>query len=78
MRGAGYLFGADVSERFCRQNGLSMIVRSHEVRQQGFSQDHPHCATVFSSSYYCGGSNQAAVVVVEPHSRCLLYTSRRG
>ena len=30
-RGAGFLFGEDVSRSFCTKNGLSTIVRSHEV-----------------------------------------------
>ena len=30
-RGAGFLFGEDLSRNFCAQNGFSTIVRSHEV-----------------------------------------------
>jgi hypothetical protein len=67
QRGAGYIFGADVSQAFCQKNGFTMVVRSHEVRDEGFTQDHPHCGTIFSSSAYCGGSNKAAVLVIDPN-----------
>jgi hypothetical protein len=66
-RGAGFFFANDVSESFCKKNGFNMVIRSHEVRDEGFSQDHSHCCTVFSSSFYAGGSNKAAVVVLEPN-----------
>ena len=28
-RGAGYLFGADIVEKFNRENGLNLIARAH-------------------------------------------------
>jgi hypothetical protein len=67
QRGAGYLFGADVSEAFCKAGRFTMVVRSHEVRDEGFTQDHTHCGTIFSSSQYCGGSNKAAVLIIDPN-----------
>lgn len=54
-RGIGCLFGEDVSASFCEKNGFDVIVRSHELRSNGFSHDHPHCYTVFSASNYCFG-----------------------
>lgn len=59
------MFGADVSEKFCHDNHFDLVIRSHEVRDEGYTQDHPHCVTVFSSSLYCGGSNKAAVVLID-------------
>jgi len=35
-RGVGTMFGPDVTQRFCEENGLSMVVRSHEVKPEGF------------------------------------------
>jgi len=63
-RGIGFLFGEDVSEKFCKKNKLNAIIRSHEVRQDGYSRDHPHCWTVFSCSNYCNGTNSAAVLIL--------------
>ena len=31
-RGVGVAFGADVTQRFLEDNGLQLLVRSHEVR----------------------------------------------
>ena len=28
-------------------------------------KDHPNCLTIFSSSNYCGGSNHAAVIILD-------------
>ena len=64
QRGAGYLFGPDISSQFCSKYGFTSVIRSHEVRDEGFSQDHPNCVTIFSSSLYCGGSNNAAVILI--------------
>ncbi len=30
-RGAGYTFGSDISDRFNRENGLSLITRAHQL-----------------------------------------------
>ena len=39
-RGGGQRFGPDVTHRFLKQNGLGLLVRSHEPRDDGFSVDH--------------------------------------
>ena len=36
-RGAGVLFGPDITENFCAVNGVSLVIRSHECMQEGFS-----------------------------------------
>ena len=64
QRGIGWIFGEDVSAEFCRKNNFNCVVRSHECRDGGLTQDHPQCFTVFSSSNYCSGTNQAAVFVL--------------
>lgn len=37
-RGAGYLFGADVTKAFCRNNGLEMIARAHQLVMEGYKE----------------------------------------
>jgi Ca2+-binding EF-hand superfamily protein len=61
-RGIGTLFGEDVCERFCFKYDFKSIFRSHEARADGFTNDNKYCATVFSVSKYCGGTNKASVI----------------
>mmetsp|Transcript_12096 Transcript_12096/g.18030 ORF Transcript_12096/g.18030 Transcript_12096/m.18030 type:complete len:846 (+) Transcript_12096:67-2604(+) len=66
-RGAGQLFGPDVLDRFLTLNNLDTVVRSHEVKQEGFETLWGNqIITVFSASNYCGTQgNDGAVLVFE-------------
>lgn len=39
-RGVGMQFGPDVTKRFCEKNGLEAVIRSHEVRMDGYEEEH--------------------------------------
>ncbi|XP_030632826.1 serine/threonine-protein phosphatase 5 [Chanos chanos] len=53
-RGVSCQFGPDVTERFLKQNKLQYIVRSHEVKSEGYEVTHSgKCITVFSAPNYC-------------------------
>jgi serine/threonine-protein phosphatase 5 len=39
-RGVGLQFGPDVTKRFCENNGLEAVIRSHEVRMEGYEVEH--------------------------------------
>lgn len=65
-RGVGVQFGPDVTEDFLKTNDLKCIIRSHEVKQEGYSCDHDgKCTlllfcilimegiTIFSAPNYC-------------------------
>jgi len=53
-RGVGVAFGPDVTKSFLRENGLQLLVRSHEVRDEGYDVMHDgYCITVFSAPNYC-------------------------
>jgi serine/threonine-protein phosphatase 5 len=39
-RGVGLQFGPDVTKRFCERNGLEAVIRSHEVRMDGYEVKH--------------------------------------
>ena len=70
-RNAGSCFGYDITKNFCQQYNYKAIIRSHEVRDRGWSEDHPQCYTVFSASLYCGGKNLGAVFVHNSDSTTL-------
>lgn len=53
-RGVGVSFGPDVTRKFLQENGLELIVRSHEVRDEGFEIEHDgQLVTIFSAPNYC-------------------------
>lgn len=53
-RGVGQSFGPDVTKRFLDDNNLDLIVRSHEVRDEGYLFEHNgKFITVFSAPNYC-------------------------
>ena len=53
-RGMGLSFGPDVTEKFLNYNDLQVVVRSHEVKDEGFEIDHGgKLITVFSAPNYC-------------------------
>jgi len=67
-RGVGLQFGPDVTKRFCDRNGLDAIIRSHEVRMEGYEEEHDgKCITVFSAPRYCDSTeNKGAYINIGP------------
>ena len=57
-RGVGVSFGPDVTAAFCKLNGVSLVVRSHEVKEEGYEIDHDgQIVTVFSApNCQCSGA----------------------
>ncbi|ONK66914.1 uncharacterized protein A4U43_C06F13420 [Asparagus officinalis] len=53
-RGVGLSFGEDVTKRFLQENNLDLVVRSHEVKDEGYEIEHGgKLITVFSAPNYC-------------------------
>lgn len=53
-RGVGVEFGEDVTNNFLKTNNLELIVRSHEVSDNGFVKWHgDRLITIFSAPNYC-------------------------
>ena len=53
-RGAGVQFGSDVTKAFLDYNNLSLLVRSHEMKDNGYEITHDNrCVTLFSAANYC-------------------------
>lgn len=56
-RGVGCQFGPDVTKNFLKKNDLQYIIRSHEVKKDGYEVAHDgKCITVFSAPNYWYGS----------------------
>ena len=66
-RGVGCAFGADVTKAFLQRNGLQLLVRSHEVKEDGYEVCHDGCCvTVFSAPNYCDSmGNKGAFIRFE-------------
>ncbi|GBG27448.1 Serine/threonine-protein phosphatase 4 catalytic subunit [Hondaea fermentalgiana] len=53
-RGAGYVFGADVCQRFNQENNISCILRSHQLVMTGYREMfNGGLVTVWSAPNYC-------------------------
>lgn len=66
-RGAGYVFGADISERFNHTNGLKFVARGHQLVMEGYNWCHDrNVVTIFSApNYTYRAGNQAAVMEID-------------
>ncbi|TFL02450.1 Metallo-dependent phosphatase-like protein [Pterulicium gracile] len=66
-RGLGISFGPDVTKRWCELNKVTGIIRSHEVRQDGYQIEHDGlCTTVFSAPNYVDqGGNKGAFIRID-------------
>ncbi len=52
-RGVGVQFGPDVTRAFLAKNKLKYVIRSHEVKHEGYEVAHDgQCITVFSAPNY--------------------------
>uniref|UniRef100_A0AAF5RV04 Serine/threonine-protein phosphatase n=1 Tax=Wuchereria bancrofti TaxID=6293 RepID=A0AAF5RV04_WUCBA len=63
-RGAASVFGSDALKAFCDQLGLELIIRAHQVVQEGYEFfGNRRLVTIFSAPNYCGQFNNAACVM---------------
>mmetsp|Transcript_108169 Transcript_108169/g.316290 ORF Transcript_108169/g.316290 Transcript_108169/m.316290 type:complete len:702 (-) Transcript_108169:74-2179(-) len=63
-------FGWNVTKTFCARNGLGLVIRSHQSKQNspGFEVMHEHLLVrVFSARDYEGHGNDGAVLLISPY-----------
>lgn len=71
-RGVGIQFGPDVTRDFCADNGLDYVVRSHEVKPDGYEVAHEgRCVTVFSAPNYCDSMGNKGALIRLSHANGL-------
>ncbi|THD26258.1 Serine/threonine-protein phosphatase [Fasciola hepatica] len=62
-RGVSYMFGPDVIDQFLERFNLDLIVRAHQVVEDGYEfYANRSLVTVFSAPNYCGEFDNAAAV----------------
>lgn len=65
-RGTAYLFNEVGANNFLRKNGLTHIIRAHEVPPLGYTfHFFNKCATIFSCSHYCGNDNDCGFILAD-------------
>lgn len=65
IRGCSSTFGADIVTQFCKKNNLDLIVRAHQVVQDGYDFfANRKLVTIFSAPHYCGQFDNAAAVMI--------------
>uniref|UniRef100_A0A9J2PMQ3 protein-serine/threonine phosphatase n=1 Tax=Ascaris lumbricoides TaxID=6252 RepID=A0A9J2PMQ3_ASCLU len=76
-RGVGCQFGPDITEDFCKRNGLDYVIRSHEVKPEGYEIHHGgKCVTVFSAPNYCDTmGNKGAFITIRGNNLRPRFTS---
>ena len=76
-RGVGVAFGQDVTENFLNVNGLKMVIRSHEMKEEGYEIEHSgKLVTVFSAPNYCDQmGNKGAFIRLDGKTMTPKYTT---
>ncbi|KAF5307221.1 hypothetical protein FQR65_LT00737 [Abscondita terminalis] len=76
-RGVGCQFGPDVTKKFLTLNKLDYIIRSHEVKNEGYEVAHnDKCITVFSAPNYCDTmGNKGAFITLNGNDMIPKYTT---
>eukprot|EP00732_Lithocolla_globosa_P001552 Lithocolla_globosa_v1_NODE_793_length_3272_cov_24.216661.p2 type:complete len:303 gc:universal NODE_793_length_3272_cov_24.216661:1411-503(-) len=78
-RGLSYGFGRNIAESFLKENQLDLIVRCHQVVEDGYEfLWNRQLITIFSAPNYCGEfDNAGAIMKVDNNLRCSLQIFKK-
>jgi len=63
-RGVGVAFGPDVTHKFLKHNNLDLVIRSHEVKEEGYLVEADgKLITVFSAPNYCDQTGNKGALI---------------
>jgi len=67
-RGIGVAFGPDVTHRFLDNNGLDLVIRSHEMKDEGYEvAADGRLITIFSAPNYCDQMGNKGAFILFDH-----------
>eukprot|EP00526_Cylindrotheca_closterium_P007564 CAMPEP_0113621242 /NCGR_PEP_ID=MMETSP0017_2-20120614/10848_1 /TAXON_ID=2856 /ORGANISM="Cylindrotheca closterium" /LENGTH=679 /DNA_ID=CAMNT_0000530969 /DNA_START=139 /DNA_END=2178 /DNA_ORIENTATION=+ /assembly_acc=CAM_ASM_000147 len=71
-RGVSYLFGSDALDQFLEKNDYELVVRGHQVIEDGYQFFHQRkLVTLFSAPNYCGEfDNAGAIMIIAKDMTC--------
>jgi len=75
-RGAGYIFGQDITKKFNEINNLKLVCRAHQLVMNGYNWLHSkNIITLFSAPNYCYRcANMAGIMEVDEYLDCNIQT----
>jgi len=76
-RGVAVAFGKDVTDNFLQTNNLKLVIRSHEMKEEGYEVEHGgNLVTIFSAPNYCDQmGNKGAFIRLDGKTMTPKYTS---